>query len=159
MGFLIREALPSDYDGLCQVFDEVDALHREGVPAVFQEPDGPIRSWEHVLRMLTDESAALFVAESGHQIVGLVVVLLREARGIPILVPRRYVQVETLAVREGYRRMGIGRALMERAHQWAQDSGVTEVQLGVWEFNQEAIAFYERLGYRTFMRRMWHHLT
>jgi ribosomal protein S18 acetylase RimI-like enzyme len=159
MEFSVREAMPSDYDGLCEVFAEVDALHRDGAPSVFRKPDGPVRSWGHILKILTDENAALFVAQSGDRIVGLVVILLREASDIPILVPRRYAHVESLAVREGYRHLGIGRALMERAHEWAQDSGVTEVQLSVWEFNQEAIAFYERLGYRAFMRRMWRRLT
>jgi GNAT superfamily N-acetyltransferase len=37
---------------------------------------------------------------------------------------------------------------MERAHRWALDKGVSEVELSVWDFNEGAIAFYENLGYK-----------
>jgi len=62
--------------------------------------------------------------------------------------------IDSLAVKEGFRRSGVGRALMERAHQWARDKGVTQVELGVWEFNEGAMAFYEKLGYRPASRKM-----
>jgi len=36
--------------------------------------------------------------------------------------------------------------------------GVKEVELNVWEFNQDAISFYEKLGYTTVSRKMWRSL-
>jgi ribosomal protein S18 acetylase RimI-like enzyme len=44
---------------------------------------------------------------------------------------------------------------MEHAHRWALDKKVRHVELNVWEFNKEAIAFYDKLGYETANRRMW----
>ena len=52
-------------------------------------------------------------------------------------------------------RRGIGRALLEAVHGWAQAKGLSQVELNVWDFNHEAIAFYEHLGYVTASRRMW----
>ena len=40
----------------------------------------------------------------------------------------------------------VGRALMERDHQWVLDKRLTEVELNVWEFNEEAAALYVRMG-------------
>lgn len=40
------------------------------------------------------------------------------------MVARRYAVVDTLMVKEKFRHSGIGRALMEKAHQWAWDKGV-----------------------------------
>ena len=154
MEFSIREANPEDYEGLCEVFAEVDSLHREALPQVFREPDGPARTKEYISGIIADENAALFVAQSDNQIIGLVHILLREAPDIPIMVPRRYAVIDSLAVKEGSRRSGIGRALMERAHQWARDQGAIQVELNVWEFNEGAIAFYEKLGYSTASRKM-----
>ena len=159
MDFSIRPALAEDYEGLCQVFAEVDALHREALPHVFRAADGPARSREYISGLLADENAALFVAESVGEITGFVFAFLRQAPDTPLHVPRRYAMIDTLAVKEKCRRAGLGRALMERAEQWGRDHGASEVDLSVWEFNQEAIAFYERLGYETTLRRMARPLT
>jgi len=154
MEFFIREAKPEDYEELCEVFADVDALHREALPDVYRAPDGPARSAEYITSIIAGENAALFVAQSDLGIVGLVEISLREAPNIPIMIPRRFARIGTLAVKERFRRLGIGRRLMERAHQWAQTKGASQVQLGVWEFNEGAIAFYERLGYSIAIRRM-----
>ena len=154
MKFSVREATPEDYEGLCKVFAEADALHREALPHLFRKPDGPARTREYISGILADENTALFAAEREGELIGLVHILLREAPDIPIMVPRRYAVIDSLAVKEGSRRSGIGRALMERAHQWARDQGAIQVELNVWEFNEGAIAFYEKLGYSTASRKM-----
>ena len=155
MDFSIREATPEDYEGLCEVFAEVDALHREALSQIFREPDGPARTEEFVSSIISDEHAALFVAERDGQIVGLVHIFIREAPDIPLMVPRRYGVIDNLAVAKPFRRSGVGRSLIEKAHQWALQQGITQVELGVWEFNKGAMAFYERLGYATTSRKMW----
>ena len=49
MRFAIRAATKRDYDALNQIIDQVDALHREHLPHIFQKPDGPPRDREYVL--------------------------------------------------------------------------------------------------------------
>lgn len=154
MTWQIREAVPSDYMELCALFDEVDALHRERLPGIFQQPAGPAREDAYVLRLIADPSTALFVAQAGDRLAGLVSVMVREPPEFPLFVRRRYAVVDNLVVGAAFRRAGIGRALMARAHEWATAQGAGSVELGVWEFNQEAIAFYRALGYATVMRRM-----
>lgn len=80
---------------------------------------------------------------------------IQEVPDIPIMAPRRYAFIENLAVKKKFRRCGVGKLLVEKAHQWALDQGITQVQLHTWEFNKEAIAFYEKLGYRMVSREMW----
>jgi ribosomal protein S18 acetylase RimI-like enzyme len=45
------------------------------------------------------------------------------------------------------RRIGVGRALMERSHQFAADSGAGAVKLSTAKENFQAQALYESLGY------------
>jgi ribosomal protein S18 acetylase RimI-like enzyme len=158
MEYSIREATPYDYEALLSVFDEGDAHHRRALPHIFREPDGPSRSQAYLNALLADDNSAIFVAECEGQTVGVVQVALRETRDIPILVPRRYAHVDTLIVLQAYRRAGIGKALMGRAHRWAIDKGTDEVELNVWEFNVGALAFYEALGYTTTRRTLSRHL-
>lgn len=153
MTFCIRRAVPHDADGICAVFSECDNLHIAALPAIFRQPDRPIRTREAVSDMLADERAALLVAEQDGEIVGAVLAYLHEIEG-PLLVCRRCAVVDVLSVSAACRRRGIGRALMEGVHEWAREQGAEEVFLNVWAFNRGAIAFYRRLGYRTVLRRM-----
>jgi GNAT superfamily N-acetyltransferase len=154
MEWTIREATTADYEGLCALFAEADALHREGAPHVFQEAEGPARERSYVDGLIADPMAGLFVAQVGRRLGGAVCVFLRESPPVPIMVPRRYAVIDMLVVSAPLRRQGIGRALMERAHAWAASQGVDTVELHVWEFNREALAFYHALGYRTASRKM-----
>jgi ribosomal protein S18 acetylase RimI-like enzyme len=151
---IIREATARDYDGLCAIISEVDKLHRDNLPWMFQEPDGPARDRDFILGSIADEAVSIFVAETEGQLVGFVHILVREALDIPIFVPRRYAVVDNLAVKEEFRQKGIGRALMNEAHDWAVAKGADTVKLNVYEFNESALAFYRRLGYKSVSRKM-----
>jgi hypothetical protein len=61
----IRKAAVDDYHFLCELFDEVDGLHRDNLPHIFQKPDGAVREQDYFLELLADEDTALFVAEAG----------------------------------------------------------------------------------------------
>jgi ribosomal protein S18 acetylase RimI-like enzyme len=162
MRFAIRAATEDDIDALNQIIGDVDALHREHLPHIFQESDEPGRDREYMLGVLADELCSFLVAEAEEPILGrtegailgFVQLTVRGTPPIPILVPRRIAFVETLAVREEIRRMGIGRALMDHAQRWAGEQGATEIDLNVHEFNHVAISFYRSLGYATSSRRM-----
>ena len=150
----IRETTANDYDALCSIIDEVDTLHRDRLPHIFQKPAGPVRDREYILGLLADENTGLFMAEVEGQAAGFVHVLVRDTLPIPVLVPRRRAFVDSLAVKQEFRRRGVGRALMDHAHRWAIAKGAADIDLNVFEFNQPAIAFYQALGYETSTRRM-----
>ena len=154
MKLSIREAVASDYDDLCALFDEGDALHRENLPRIFQKPRGAVRGRDYVLGLIADEAVGFFVAQVGDRLVGLICVMIRESPEVPIFVRRRYTVVNDLVVKEEFRRAGIGRALMGKAHEWAVAEGADSIELNVWEFNQGAIEFYQTLGYDTTSRKM-----
>lgn len=60
--------------------------------------------------------------------------------------------LDLLGVRPDCRRRGLGRALMRWLEKPAVVAGISAVFLEVRETNQDAQAFYERLGYRTLAR-------
>ena len=154
MDYCIRRAVEGDYEGICALCEVVDNLHRDHMPHIFRKPDGPAREWPYIKGLLEAQDTGIFVAELSENLVGFVVVLLEQAADIPILAPRSYAVVDNLVVDDGMRRRGVGRALMERAESWACKQGATQVELGVYEFNQGAQAMYEALGYEVARRRM-----
>ena len=46
----IRAGSPRDYDGMNALFAEIDALHRQARPDIFQEFDEPARTPAHTYR-------------------------------------------------------------------------------------------------------------
>ena len=81
--------------------------------------------------------------------------VIRQTPEFPFLVPRRYAFIDTIVVTETARGSGVGKTLMRRAHQWAVDKKLNQIRLNVWEFNEGAIRFYEKLGYISRTRQMW----
>jgi RimJ/RimL family protein N-acetyltransferase len=52
-----------------------------------------------------------------------------------------------LMVAAGWRRLGIGRALLETAVAWADGAGVRKLELHVFPHNEAAIKLYEQFGF------------
>lgn len=63
-----------------------------------------------------------------------------------------------LMVAAGYRRRGIGRALLEQAVTWARAAGVRKLELHVFPWNEPAIALYESFGFVGEGLRLGHYL-
>ncbi|HEX9971721.1 MAG TPA: GNAT family N-acetyltransferase [bacterium] len=154
MELIIRNAMESDYESLCDLFEQADAFHRKYVPHIIQKHDGLSRDKDYVENLIADGNVGLFVAQIGQRLVGLICCFIRETPAIPILVPRKYVYIDNLVVDEAHRHRGIGHALLEKAHRWALQNGIHEIELNVWQFNDAAIRLYEKLGYETVTLRM-----
>jgi ribosomal protein S18 acetylase RimI-like enzyme len=154
MEISIRKATADDYNALCELFDEIDALHRNNLPHIFQKPIGSVREQEYYSGLIADENVALLVAEAGERLVGFIHAVCRDTPAIPVLVPRRYAIVDSIVVKAGFQNRGIGRILMDKMQEWAIEKNTISIELNVYEFNRTAISFYERLGYQTFSRKM-----
>jgi len=152
---IIRIAEREDYEGLCAVIKELDVFHADALPHFFRHFDEPARPLQWFIDALENPESLLLVAEHGGMIVGFLGALVRQNPDLPMFVPRRWLVVDNVAVLNAYRRMGVGRALMQQAHEWAQAQSLAEVELTVWEFNEDAFAFYEKLGYTTIVKRLW----
>ena len=154
MSLLIRQAELSDYDSLLPLFDHIDSLHRDNLPEIFVLPEGSPREKDYIQELLLQPEVGFFIAEEQGQIIGFVHVIVRDSPPITVFVQRRYAVVDGAVVGTGYQGKGVGRKLMETAHEWALGEGAESVELNVYEFNEDAITFYEQLGYETLSRKM-----
>jgi RimJ/RimL family protein N-acetyltransferase len=136
----IRPAEPGDAAALV-------ALGR----AVGSEPEGWLLStsdWRSVaderryLRSLRRyPHAAVFVAEASEGVVARLSVA-RDPH------PSSYHVADLgLIVAAGYRRRGIGRALLRQAVRWAEGAGIAKLELHVFPHNAPALALYESFGF------------
>jgi ribosomal protein S18 acetylase RimI-like enzyme len=101
---------------------------------------------------LDDRYRDMFVAEAPGRpsgpIIGVVSLHIYDVSDQPMMLQGRRAYVEDLVVDQAYRGRGVGRQLMEAAHNWAEHHGARQVVLTVWNGNREAQQFYEQVGYR-----------
>src|SRR5687768_18250412 len=81
-----RKATADDYNSLCELFNEIDALHRDNLPHIFQKPNGAAREKDYYSGLIADENVALLVAEVGENLAGFVHAIVRDTPAIPVFV-------------------------------------------------------------------------
>jgi GNAT superfamily N-acetyltransferase len=145
---VVRPATPADYPALQVLFAQTDALHAAAEPGFFRVPEGVPRAEAFLDGLL---------AADDHVHASVARVVWCQGRPVPdleILEPGRRLLPIDLVEEGRRRRKGVGRALMQAAHDLGKEKGAGEAELNVWEFNREAILFYEALGYRPISRKM-----
>ena len=150
----IRSAAIGDYDQLCALWDCVDDLHRDALPALFRVPPEPPRKRELVERQTVGPDSTILVAETAGQVVGTVTMLLRRMPESSIRHARQFAEIDMLAVAPIYRRRGIGRRLIDAGFAWATGQGTDCIEVVVFEFNDAAAGLYRSAGFQTSLRRL-----
>jgi len=148
----IRLASPKDIDRIVQMASQVQKMIRQRRSVFFRRITEFQRSRSFYTKALRKKDRILYVAELDGEVVGYAYAVIEKTPDDLISIP--YVSFDELAVDKGYRGLGIGREIIEVIHKWAHDKKVGVIQLGVWEFNQNALKLYETFGYKTIMRKM-----
>ena len=131
--FEIRPASPDEVDQLRDV--EVDAGRRfrdVGLAAIADDDPPPV---DELLECIV--GGRLWVAADAETIVGYVMVSVVDGAG----------HVDQVSVRTSAAGRGVGRALMDQAHDWARSSGLTAMTLTTFVEVPFNGPYYQRLGY------------
>ena len=137
----------SHIPGLIRLLYQVGDVHHQIRPDLFRS--GAIKYTETDLEaLLAEESSPVFVAEEGGSVLGYCFCQLREYRGSTVLTDRKEIYIDDLCVEEACRGRGIARALYGYVTDWAKEIGCTYVTLNVWQGNENAMKFYEKMGMR-----------
>ena len=153
MSTIIRPAVKEDHPAITTIGFETQQIHAEAYPAIFRQGVSGIPI-EYFTRMIEGENTTVFVAELEQIVVGYVFLNVNDAPSYGYLMPRRVAEISDIAVLKAYNSKGIGHQLFAASVEWAKARGATDLELQVWEFNKNAIAFYERLGMTPINRTM-----
>ena len=123
---------------------QVHQLHAQWRPDIYEYAD---ELWPQVRFDNAISDRQLFVAKIDGSVVGYVLVKIRNY-DFPGHVKRRVLLVDELCVDEAKRNQGIGTEMMVDIRAIARAFGCTDLQLGVYPQNNEALAFYQKCGFR-----------
>ena len=157
---IVRPAANHDRGALCRLYHEFHEFHVRGVPDRLLSLGEPPATHEHtdlyeaLAGIIGGADSAIFIAEAAEQPIGLVEVYLRQDKPSPFETSCRYGYLQSLIVREPFRREGVGTRLLDAAQQWAGEKGATEMRVEVWEFAEGPLQFYEKNDCRTLRRTL-----
>jgi GNAT superfamily N-acetyltransferase len=150
----IRRAGMADLEAVVALLDDADELHRSALPWLFRRVDGsPWTTFLEAYVSKDDHAMFLAVAPDG-SLAGALYMSLRQPSRAPIVKPAVVAEIDALVVNGALRRQHIGTRLVEAALNWASASGATRTELGVFEFNEPARAFWASLGFETLLLRL-----
>jgi GNAT superfamily N-acetyltransferase len=151
---IVRRATEADVGGIRALTAEVDELHREALPWLFRKTKEP-RVEEPLTEFFSDPEHAAFVAEApGGGLAGVLLMLIRSPKPNPIVRATRIAELDALVVGRAFHRQGVGTALFRAGLAWGCERDATRAELGVYEFNEPARAFWASVGFETLSRRM-----
>ena len=149
----IRPATTDDHTAISRIAAESAALHARALPDRFREASDAFPP-ERLREMIESDVSNLLIAERNGDIAGYAMMQVRDTWPHPFVRPRRFVLLDEIAVAAVHRRHGVGRALVEAVVAWAREQDASDIELNVYEFNEAAIAFYERTGFTALRRTM-----
>ncbi|GAC1488437.1 MAG: GNAT family N-acetyltransferase [Ktedonobacteraceae bacterium] len=153
MSIHIRVATKEDYSALLPIAHETQDKHSEALPHIFQNGTAGLPE-DYFLKHLEGETKSVYVAEFESNIVGYVLLGLEQVSYIDILVPRNVAFISDIVVLKSHQGKSIGYQLFQACVAWAKSKDADSLDLMVWNFNKDAIAFYERQGLESLNRTM-----
>lgn len=150
---MIRFANEKDLVRVNELRKEVNDLHVEGRPDIFKEGfSAELR--DYIYKIWEEENKEIIVAERNGVICGYACILFHVKQETPYTHVRKFCNVEEVGVDASFRRQGVATEIFEFISAEAKKRGFDRIELDMWEFNEEALRFYERIGFKTYRRYM-----
>ena len=158
MNINIRVAVMEDCERIRPLQKEIADLHHNGRPDIFKA-EARYFTKEAFAERLHDPKHTIYIAETeSGEVVGYAFAWIVSYRNHSVYVDFDCFYIDDICVLKSYQRNGIGKRLFERCRQKAHDQKCKMLELGVWEFNKDAIAFYESCGMTDRIHRMEYRL-
>ena len=130
---------------------QVNDLHVTGKPEVFKPGFGEeLRDYINVI--WDDPEKEIVAADSEGMICGFAILHHVRKPETPYMFKRDYLDIDEFGVDESHRRKGVASAMIAFIRDYAREKGFRRIELNMWEFNRDALAFYEAAGFATYRR-------
>jgi N-acetylglutamate synthase-like GNAT family acetyltransferase len=128
----------SDYDSVVRILNQGQALHINWRPDIYKPNDAllPKAVFEEIVKGDT-----FYIAENEGNVIGILELIFRHIES-PAQVTRDIVFIDTMAVDEPYRGMGVGHLFFEKVKEIKAKKRLDGIELQVNAKNQAAYEMY-----------------
>ena len=144
MDIRIRNAITNDYGSVIKIISQVQDMHVEWRPDIYKYNDNLITKEEFEKLV---ENNTFFVAENENKkIVGILEIIFRHIES-PAHVTRDVIFIDTMAVDEKYRGLGVGHKMFEFLKMMKIEKNMDGIELQVNARNRAAYEMYKKYGF------------
>ena len=137
---LASPAYRSDVERLAQ---QVHALHVQWRPDLYENV-AELYSEQRYLDAI--RSRSLYIAKIEDTVIGYCLLSIRTVEGAGV-VRRKVMRVDEFCIEEALRGQGFGQDMMEDVRALAAAFRCTDLQLGVYPQNDDAVGFFQKCGF------------
>ncbi|MFB0840694.1 GNAT family N-acetyltransferase [Paenibacillus oleatilyticus] len=94
---------------------------------------------------LSNSSSQFFFVYCNHEVAGYLKVNTNDAQSEEM--GDESLEIERIYIKNNFQKHGLGKYLLNQAIEIALECNKKKIWLGVWERNENAIAFYEKMGF------------
>lgn len=149
---LLRQAVEKDIPDIIRLLCQVNDVHASGRPDIFISGKKKYDETQ-LVAILAQEKTPVYVAEENDEVCGYAFCIIEESNG-ENLVPLRRLYIDDLCVDEHRRGGGIGTLLYNYVKKEAKKLGCYHITLNVWQLNESAMRFYNKLGMNVLKQTM-----
>lgn len=142
----IRFAEAKDVTGILALLQQVGEVHHRGRPDIFRDKAQKYGA-SQVLAMLNNAKTPIFVAVADEKVVGYGFCQVRNYDHDPVFTDRLEIYIDDICIDQDHRGQGIGTEICKEIQRYARMRQATLLTLNVWCCNEEAMAFYQALGF------------
>lgn len=154
----IRTAVIEDCERIRPLQKEIADLQHKGRPDLFKTEPRYFTK-ETFAERLNDPKHTIYIAETDNgNVIGYAFAWIVYYRNHSTYIDFDCFYIDDICVLKSHQRNGIGKRLFECCKQKAQEKNCKMIELGVWGFNKDAIAFYKNCGMTDRIRRMEYRL-
>jgi ribosomal protein S18 acetylase RimI-like enzyme len=144
------EAHLDDIVSLNRVVQDIHVEHEPGRFCPFAE--AAVR--DYLLGLFGDPAVTFVLALDEERVLGYVMLHVYERAGGAYGPPRKYLELEQIAVAPDSREQGVGSALVDEAFAVARTLEIQDLELSVWQFNESAQRLFNKKGFTPCWHRM-----
>ncbi len=142
---MIRRATEKDLDRVNDLLRQVLAVHHRGRPDLFRAV-GKKYTDEELIEIFCDDLRPVFVWEEEKTVLAYAFCQFEDRKNSLAMTAHCSLYIDDLCVDESARGRGIGKELFQYCLSFAKENACHNVTLNVWNCNESARRFYEKMG-------------
>lgn len=148
---MVRVAKKDDLPQINSIRRQVHLLHSQSRPDVFKAQFG--KDLEDILsEKFENNPSSVIVFEDSGKIKGFALTEAVIKEESPYNCERSFFRVVEFGVDKNCRRQGIGTEIFDFIKDLAKQKHYSKIELDMWEFNENALQFYQAQGFKTYRR-------
>ena len=149
---MIRFGVLEDLEEVNKIRKEVNDLHVEGEPTIFKGFTKDIA--DYINEFINTDNKKLLVCEDNGIICGYAMLEFCIKPESIYRYELKFIDVQELGVLKGCQSKGYGKMLINKIIELAKEKGYPKIELNMWAFNENALKFYKKIGFKTYRRYM-----